>query len=463
MKKLIYIFIFIFFSSCFNRYFDITEENLVEYTLTIIKSEGGNIDSTGGKYSFGKIITLEATPNNGFVFLEWSNGLVSSIIDIKIESDITLEAIFIPEKNEFPTITLVGSSTINIQIEDTFNDPGAVADDLEDGDITSSINISGELNTSIAGEYSLIYEITDTAGNTSSISRTIIVNEIRNTIIYFEDLTCKCPEASIGLKEIINQVEYTVVDNESIKVELLNNNINLCTTHVTDMRGLFSNNTTFNLDINFWDTSNVVQMDKMFFNASEFNQNIGNWDLGKVKSTYAMFKKATLFNKNIEFWDTSNVENMTEMFSETDSFNQDISSWNTSNVIYMSYMFYNAIAFNQPINSWNTSTLELATGMFHGAKSFNNELSDWDTSKVNSMDGMFRESKQFNSDISKWDTSKVIAMAFMFKNASAFNQDLSEWCVDKIPQEPSDFAQGSALFEINKPIWGSCPSSKKNK
>mgnify|MGYP007000201349 CR=1 len=97
------IFIFIFFSSCFNRYFDITEENLVEYTLTIIKSEGGNIDSTGGKYSFGEIITLEATPNSGFVFLEWSNGLVSSIIDIKIESDITLEAIFIPEKNEFPT------------------------------------------------------------------------------------------------------------------------------------------------------------------------------------------------------------------------------------------------------------------------------------------------------------------------------------------------------------------------
>ena len=24
--------------------------------------------------------------------------------------------------------------------------------------------------------------------------------------------------------------------------------------------------------------------------------------------------------------------------------------------------------------------------------------------------------------------------------------------------KPSDFAQGSTLFEINKPIWGTCPN-----
>ena len=461
MKQLTYIFIFTLLIGCFSRDFEIIEENLIEYLLVIIKSEGGIIDSTGGVYPSGEIITLTASADKGYVFSEWSNGLDTNIINIKIESDITLEAIFIPKKNEPPTISLVGSSTINIQREDSFIDPGALAADIEDGDITSLINISGDLNTSILGIYTLIYAVSDSSGNTSTISRTIIVNEKRNRIIYFENGTCKCPDASVGFKEIINQVEYTVVDNQTIKVEILNNNINLCTTLVSDMRELFINNINFNTDIGFWDTSNVVQMEKMFFKASEFNQNIADWDLGKVKSTYAMFKKATLFNKNIEFWDTSSVENMTEMFSEADSFNQDISSWNTSNVIYMSYMFYNAIAFNQPINSWNTSSLELTTGMFHGAKSFNNELSDWDTSKVNSMSGMFRESAQFNSDISKWDTSNVIAMAFMFKNASVFNQNLSKWCVEKIPQEPSDFAEGSALFEVNKPSWGNCPTSKK--
>jgi surface protein len=400
---------------------------------------------------------LTASPNQGYVFSRWSNGLKTEAITIKIESDISIEAIFIPKKNETPTISLVGSSTINIEIESLFEDPGAIATDIEDGDISSFINITGDLDTSISGTYILVYEVSDSSGNSSSISRTIIVNEKRNSIIYFEDGTCKCPEGSVGFKETINQIEYTVVDNQTIKVEILNNNVNLCTTLVNDMRELFSNNITFNTDISFWDTSNVVQMDKMFFNASTFNKDIGDWDTGKVKSMNAMFKKAALFNNNIGFWDTSKVENMIELFSEADSFNQDISPWNTSSVIYMSYMFYFAFNFNQPINSWNTSSLEKATGMFQGAKSFNNELNNWDTSKINSMTGMFRESVQFNSDISKWDTSNVIAMSYMFKDASVFNQNLSDWCVDNIPQEPSDFAEGSILFDVNKPVWGTCP------
>ena len=223
----------------------------------------------------------------------------------------------------------MGSSTINIEIESLFEDPGAIATDIEDGDISSFINITGDLDTSISGTYILVYEVSDSSGNSSSISRTIIVNEKRNSIIYFEDGTCKCPEGSVGFKETINQIEYTVVDNQTIKVEILNNNVNLCTTLVNDMRELFSNNITFNTDISFWDTSNVVQMDKMFFNASTFNKDIGDWDTGKVKSMNAMFKKAALFNNNIGFWDTSKVENMIELFSEADSFNQDISPWNS--------------------------------------------------------------------------------------------------------------------------------------
>ena len=83
---------------------------------------------------------------------------------------------------------------------------------------------------------------------------------MRNTIIYFEDLTGKCPVAQIGLKEIINLREYSVVDNESNKIELLENNINLSTTHVTYMRDLFNNNATFNLHISFLNTSSLIKI-----------------------------------------------------------------------------------------------------------------------------------------------------------------------------------------------------------
>ena len=177
IKQLTYIFIFTLLNGCFNRDLDIVEVNLIEYTLTIIKSEGGNVDSTGGKFSSGETITLTATPNKGYVFSKWSNELDTQIINIKIESDISIEAIFIPIKNEPPTISLVGSSTINIEIEDLFEDPGAIATDIEDGDISSLINISGDLNTLISGTYTIIYEVTDTSGNSRSVSRTIIVNE----------------------------------------------------------------------------------------------------------------------------------------------------------------------------------------------------------------------------------------------------------------------------------------------
>ena len=59
------------------------------------------------------------------------------------------------------------------------------------------------------------------------------------TIIYFENGTCKCPDAAIGFTEVLNGIEYTVVDNTTIRTEIANGNVNLCTTFVTDMSELF--------------------------------------------------------------------------------------------------------------------------------------------------------------------------------------------------------------------------------
>jgi len=50
------------------------------------------------------------------------------------------------------------------------------------------------------------------------------------------------------------------------------------------------------------------------------------------------------------------------------------------------------------------------------------------------------------------------AMEYMFSGASDFNQDISSWCVGNISSEPIDFSDYSPLTEINKPVWGTCPS-----
>ena len=75
-----------------------------------------------------------------------------------------------------PVISLLGSSTINLTVGDTLTDPGVTATDDVDGDVTLSITASGIVDTSTPGTYVITYSVTDTAGNTTAVDRTIIVS-----------------------------------------------------------------------------------------------------------------------------------------------------------------------------------------------------------------------------------------------------------------------------------------------
>lgn len=77
-----------------------------------------------------------------------------------------------------PVITLVGASTINLFVGDTYTEQGATATDNIDGDLTSSIVIGGSVNTNAAGSYQVTYNVSDAAGNAASeVIRTVNVAE----------------------------------------------------------------------------------------------------------------------------------------------------------------------------------------------------------------------------------------------------------------------------------------------
>lgn len=57
---------------------------------------------------------------------------------------------------------------------------------------------------------------------------------------------------------------------------------NIVTTLMTNMSGLFQNATTFNSNIESWDTSNVTDMSLMFYGATLFNQDISGWVIDNV-------------------------------------------------------------------------------------------------------------------------------------------------------------------------------------
>ena len=74
-----------------------------------------------------------------------------------------------------PVITLVGESTISLTVGDTYAEQGATVTDNVDSDLNAVI--TGEVDTSTAGSYTITYTATDTAGNQGTATRTVIVSE----------------------------------------------------------------------------------------------------------------------------------------------------------------------------------------------------------------------------------------------------------------------------------------------
>jgi hypothetical protein len=74
-----------------------------------------------------------------------------------------------------PVITLTGASSLVIAVGATFTDPGATATDDGDGDLTSAITTVGDVNTTVVGEYLIVYKVSDTDGNQSQVTRTVTV------------------------------------------------------------------------------------------------------------------------------------------------------------------------------------------------------------------------------------------------------------------------------------------------
>ena len=66
------------------------------YTLLVNNGDGGSVNTTGGTYNQGQIVSITATPNSGYQFIGWSGDVSTSTnpLSITIESNTTITAIF---------------------------------------------------------------------------------------------------------------------------------------------------------------------------------------------------------------------------------------------------------------------------------------------------------------------------------------------------------------------------------
>ncbi len=87
--------------------------------------------------------------------------------------------------HEGPVITLNGDKDITVGRGEEFSDPGikSVVDN-EDGKMdTSSVTVSGEVDTSTVGTYEITYTVRDSLDNTTTVTRTVSVEERLSTVV----------------------------------------------------------------------------------------------------------------------------------------------------------------------------------------------------------------------------------------------------------------------------------------
>jgi hypothetical protein len=89
------------------------------------------------------------------------------------------------DDNVYPKLTLNGSNPVNINQGDTYIDAGASATDNIDGDMTSKIVVTSNVNPSVPGSYSVTYSVTDSAGNKTILTRTVnVIDNVAPTIVF---------------------------------------------------------------------------------------------------------------------------------------------------------------------------------------------------------------------------------------------------------------------------------------
>ena len=325
---------------------------------------------------------------------------------------------------------------------------------------------SGTLSHTYTGNQQYVATITgELSGKgfrvTSGISSLVEVREWHNTITDVTEMfTASVFNYATNLIKVPDYLPPNVTSlyRMFFGASSFNQDINSWNTaKITDMTLMFYDASNFNGDISTWDTSNVNTMEEMFRFASSFNQDISGWDVRNVTNMKAMFQGASSFNQDISGWNTGKVTNFASMFAAT-SFNQDIGLWNMGSATNIGAMFTGNSAFNQDISNWNTENVTIMYYMFNGASSFNQDISNWNTNKVIDMRSMFDGASAFNQDISSWGVGNATNMGAMFRSATSFNQDLSNWCVQKISSKPNYFDTGATAWVLSRPVWGTCPS-----
>lgn len=87
-----------------------------------------------------------------------------------------------------PVITLLGSDEITLNLHEVFTEPGYLALDDEDGNLTASVVVAGdEVDPETVGDYVITYDVTDSDGNAADqVTRTVHIVQSAPVIVLMD-------------------------------------------------------------------------------------------------------------------------------------------------------------------------------------------------------------------------------------------------------------------------------------
>lgn len=211
MYKWIMIISIFLFSGCLVD--NIEEDDTIKPIVNII---GKNPDTINVGESFidsgavatdnndGNLTSKIITVNNVDTTLPGSYTISYTVSDEAGNMSSDTRIVLVLDKNK-PTISIKGNNPDTSYLGYSYIDSGATAIDLVDGDLTDSIKVVSNVDTSSLGNYSIIYIVSNGSGNSDTAIRevTIIDKPARSVYIFETDYTT----GNIGM--LNNKNEYT--------------------------------------------------------------------------------------------------------------------------------------------------------------------------------------------------------------------------------------------------------------
>lgn len=108
-----------------------------------------------------------------------------------------------------PTLQLIGEDNIILAPGTFFTDPGVIAIDDVDGDISANIVTESNIDPNVCGRQHITYSAQDSSGNISQIKRTVIIQEFIPPTLTLAENNC----AFVKLGENYAEPGYTATDN----------------------------------------------------------------------------------------------------------------------------------------------------------------------------------------------------------------------------------------------------------